>query len=623
VFYSFLAARVFPTSVHASPSVLSTNIHLTFDATVEPRVAEFIVEVSSDDFYQDIISNPIPPNEQMATFSGLVPNTEYTARVAAVYKDRVRVGSGLCTFTTPRRTSPSDIVVMQLYPGSPCAHVTWKYSAALSDLDRFEVAMKTDEELLAPQKVTNDRLGTTVKGLLPLKKHVITVIAVYRDGQERENSVEYYHTDLPSPEELKFIPEYSSGSPKATLTWSFPHPKKDLSYFRVTAEVEGKGRVFDETVTTEENKHQLRNLRPSEKHKLSVVAVYKEGDERCCNIEVHHTDRSSPTKLEVMQEISGSNEARVKWEFPDNCTPLLSDFFVRVITEDNQEIVEEMKVASSARQYKIFILQPSTKYRVTVTARYNDGLEREAMKEHLNCELQAADLQNVTLTKLRNRDSKSVYRIDWSYENDNPLLNVQSFDVLATQIDPERSELPVPFAVTNPNLRSTEIELAGGDTYSICVETHFVSLGLQPQKSKDIKITTPPDNDVKPMIDVPEENVQLKSATAIISEPLILQKGESYACEGLRLVDIKYLVKELPQHDGGDSREEETLNFKEPYSPNSNTRSHNQPQSKAIPDLKAGTNHVIRLRAEYSTGDCIESDPIRFCTQPYNGEYYL
>ena len=110
-------------------------------------------------------------------------------------------------------------------------------------------------------------------------------------------------------------------------------------------------------------------------------------------------------------------------------------------------------------------------------------------------ELQAADLQNVTLTKLRNLDSKSVYRIDWSYENDNPLLNVKSFEVQATRTDPERSELPVPFAVTNPNLRSMEIELAGGATYSICVETHFVSKGLRPKKSKDIQITTPPDND--------------------------------------------------------------------------------------------------------------------------------
>ena len=103
MFYSFLAARVFPTSVHASPSVLSTNIHLTFDATVEPRVAEFIVEVSSDEFYQDTISNPIPPNELMATVSGLVPNTEYTARVVAVYKDGVRVRSKYFTFTTPRK----------------------------------------------------------------------------------------------------------------------------------------------------------------------------------------------------------------------------------------------------------------------------------------------------------------------------------------------------------------------------------------------------------------------------------------------------------------------------------------------------------------------------------------
>ena len=70
---------------------------------MEPRVAEFIVEVSSDEFYQDIISNPIPPNELMATVNGLVPNTEYTARVFAVYKDGVMTKSGFCTFTTPRK----------------------------------------------------------------------------------------------------------------------------------------------------------------------------------------------------------------------------------------------------------------------------------------------------------------------------------------------------------------------------------------------------------------------------------------------------------------------------------------------------------------------------------------
>ena len=52
---------------------------------------------------------------------------------------------------------------MQQYPGSPSAHVTWKYSAALSDLDRFEVAMKADEELLFFQKVTNGDYPLTIK----------------------------------------------------------------------------------------------------------------------------------------------------------------------------------------------------------------------------------------------------------------------------------------------------------------------------------------------------------------------------------------------------------------------------------------------------------------------------
>ena len=89
--------------MNASSSVLSTNIHLTFDGTVEQCVAEFIVEVSSDQFYHNIVSNPIPTNERMATVSGLVPNTEYTARVVAKYKDGVMVKSECCIFTTPRK----------------------------------------------------------------------------------------------------------------------------------------------------------------------------------------------------------------------------------------------------------------------------------------------------------------------------------------------------------------------------------------------------------------------------------------------------------------------------------------------------------------------------------------
>ena len=120
------------------------------------------------------------------------------------------------------------------------------------------------------------------------------------------------------------------------------------------------------------------------------------------------------------------------------------------------------------------------------------------------------------------------------------------------------------------------------------------------------------------------------SATATIREPLILQERKSHACEGLKLISIKYSVVELPQQDGGDGpnssksgRKGTFKEFKEPYSPNSQAGSHIQPQLKAIHGLRADADHLITLRAEYSTGDCVESDPIRIHTRHYTGKSCL
>ena len=131
---------------------------------------------------------------------------------------------------------------------------------------------------------------------------------------------------------------------------------------------------------------------------------------------------------------------------------------------------------------------------------------------------------------------------------------------------------------------------------------------------------------VKPKIEVPEDNIEQTSATALISEPLILQKGEMHACEGLKLISIEHSVVELPQQDGGDGpnssnsgRKDQFKGFKKPYSPKSQEESPIQHQSKIIHGLKADTKHLVRLRAKYSTGDCVESDPIHIHTRPYTG----
>lgn len=180
-----------------------------------------------------------------------------------------------------------------------------------------------------------------------------------------------------------------------------------------------------------------------------------------------------------------------------------------------------------------------------------------------------------------------MYRIYWSYKPNEPLLNAKSFKVYATPevTDTEGTQLlPIPFPVNDPNLRSTEIELELGTSYSISVETHFNSRGLQPQRSKENKtIITPTYNHgnrniyividvktigqvlhsvlidsfispytVKPIINVPEDSVTQFSATTIITEPEILRECKRHACEGLKLTGVKYSIAEPQQQDGGD-----------------------------------------------------------------------
>ena len=131
---------------------------------------------------------------------------------------------------------------------------------------------------------------------------------------------------------------------------------------------------------------------------------------------------------------------------------------------------------------------------------------------------------------------------------------------------------------------------------------------------------------MRPRIEVPEGYTQQYCATLVITEPPILQDRDKYACEGLRLIGIKYSVSESQQQDGGNDgrtrggeREDSFSDFEEPYSPNGEAGTRNQTQSKPISKLKPGRRFSVKLRAEYSTGDHVESEPFIIDTQPYTG----
>ena len=92
-------------------------------------------------------------------------------------------------------------------------------------------------------------------------------------------------------------------------------------------------------------------------------------------------DRYYPEELEVAQEVVGSNEARVKWSFPEGISDL-KFFITSVRRESDDVIVSSNSVAATNRHDVVNGLEPMVRYAVTIAAVYKDGDERKRVVEY-------------------------------------------------------------------------------------------------------------------------------------------------------------------------------------------------------------------------------------------------
>ena len=82
-------------------SVLSVNVHFSFDNNVERSVKNFLLEVFPKEYPNEITMCTInDTSDRMGTVLCLKPKTHFCARVIAVYKDDVKATSDTCSFTT-------------------------------------------------------------------------------------------------------------------------------------------------------------------------------------------------------------------------------------------------------------------------------------------------------------------------------------------------------------------------------------------------------------------------------------------------------------------------------------------------------------------------------------------
>jgi hypothetical protein len=91
---------------------------------------------------------------------------------------------------------PSNIVVTSQYPGSPRAKVEWSFAGESSDIAHFLVLVQVEGKMQADQEVPSGNRGTEVSGMLPLKTHLISVVAVYRDGVKMKQNTNFIHSGI-------------------------------------------------------------------------------------------------------------------------------------------------------------------------------------------------------------------------------------------------------------------------------------------------------------------------------------------------------------------------------------------------------------------------------------------
>ena len=106
--------------------------------------------------------------------------------------------------------------------------------------------------------------------------------------------------------------------------------------------------------------------------------------------------------------------------------------------------------------------------------------------------MQAAEIRNESTHLTHFRENRAVFKIEWTYEHNEPLLEVDHFKVMAIPTTANSEIENKEVRVDDCNCRTAQVELELGTTYSLSVETYFKCRSIETQKSKEaVQISTP------------------------------------------------------------------------------------------------------------------------------------
>ena len=113
-------------------------------------------------------------------------------------------------------------------------------------------------------------------------------------------------------------------------------------------------------------------------------------------------------------------------------------------------------------------------------------------------------------------------------------------------------------------------------------------------------------------------DVEQTSATVTFSAPSVLKNSAKYGCADLELDSFKYAIREVKQNENGDRNgQSDFVDCKCDTSAAASPTP--QPYKVTVNKLKRECKYKLKLRADYNTGDSVETEEVSFRTRPYTG----
>ncbi|XP_018587679.1 collagen alpha-1(XII) chain isoform X1 [Scleropages formosus] len=210
----------------------------------------------------------VPGNTHNALLERLIPDTEYSVNVVALYADGEGpsvVGDGK---TLPRSAARN----LRVYdPTTSTLSVTWDHADGPVQQYRITYAPTTGDPIEEYAVVPGNRNNIILQNLQPDTPYSIMVVPIYQDGSGGELTGMGRTVGLVAPRNLRVSDEWYT---RFRVSWD-PVPSRVLGY-KLVYQPEDKDEtmeVFVGDVTT----YMLHNLQPGTTYDLKVFAQYESG----------------------------------------------------------------------------------------------------------------------------------------------------------------------------------------------------------------------------------------------------------------------------------------------------------------------------------------------------------